>query len=183
MTYSKYSYESRVLHWLREVDNHLTSNRIHYGLFGGAAVAAYVGHLPRKLHDLDLLLLPNDIKEFCSFLCSRGFKEQRSEKSSKAQFKKFVLANHIYDLIISVFPGKFTLLDVDSKNLRVLGVYDFSAGIKQSRRREIASLSGDQAIGVYAVPLEDLIVSKIWPTFEPNTVHDLLLLLTCTEAF
>jgi len=31
---------------------------------------------------------------------------------------------------------------------------------------------------VYSIPLEDLLISKLWPTFEPNTVHDLLLLLS-----
>jgi len=184
--YCKNSYEDRLLYWLSEIDAYMRANRRRYGLFGGGAVAAYIGHFPRKLHDIDLLVLPNDIQAISAFLASRGFEHLKSTKSTRARFLKFVLRNHIYELIVSIFPGEFTLLDVDSEDLKPLGVYDFSMALEKVERRQILSLAMNadgirESVDVDAVPLEDLILSKLWPTFEPNTVHDLLLLLTCPE--
>lgn len=182
MRYVSNSYESRILHWLSILDRHFVAKGITYALFGGAAVAAYVGHLPRKLHDLDILLYPPDIEHLIGFLEKNGFDHQKREKSDKAGFAKLILKNHVYEMIISAFPARFILLDVDKEELPVLGVYDFAEAMKRTARREIRSFSNGESVGVSAVPLEDLIISKLWPTFEPSTVHDLLLLLSCREA-
>jgi len=187
LTHFRYSYESRLLYWLETLDRYLVSNAVSYGLFGGAAVAAYIGHLPRKLHDIDLLVMPERTDELGSFLKDAGFELSTSDKSRHANFSKFLLRNHVYELIVSVFPGRFTLLDVDKKDLPLIGAYDFSGAILSSKRRAITSLANDggiarQVVEVSTIPLEVLIISKLWPTFEPNSISDLLLLFSCSDA-
>src|SRR5207248_689197 len=84
--------------------------------------------------------------------------------------------------VASLFPAKFTLLNVDDPHLGVEGVYDFAPALSARKLRKIASIAEGKTVQTYAVPIEDLIISKLWPTFEPSTIHDLLLLLACEEA-
>jgi hypothetical protein len=182
VAYINNSYENRVLYWLSNLDRHFAVQGISYALFGGAAVAAYVGHLPRKLHDLDILLFPADVEQLVVFLKENGFDHQKQAKSVRAGFAKLILKNHVYEMIISAFPARFILLDIDKEDMPVLATYDFAEALSRTVRREIRNLANEERVTVSAVPLEDLIISKLWPTFEPNTVHDLLLLLSCGEA-
>jgi hypothetical protein len=183
--YIEQSYESRLLFWLDQLHRFCEDNRINYALFGGAAVGAYVGHLPRKLHDIDLISHPATVKEITAFLIGHGFDEQCTVKARKAQYSKFVFRNHIYEMIVSVFPMRFTLLDLDHPKYEVLGSYDFADALERRRLLPLQPLGRKTGISVWAISFEDLVVSKLWPTFEPNTIHDLLLLLTskAAEAF
>jgi len=70
--YVQQSYESRLLYWLHEVHGFFESSRLVYALFGGAAVGGYVGHLPRKLHDIDVVVSPEAVQPFERFLTGRG---------------------------------------------------------------------------------------------------------------
>ena len=180
--YIEQSYESRLLFWLSQLHQFCDDKEIGYALFGGAAVGAYVGHLPRKLHDIDLICDPKDVKKITAFLEVEGFEEQRTVKARKAGYWKFVFRNHIYEMIVSVFPMRFTLLDLDRPGYPVLGSYDFSDALARKRLLNVQSLNSHATIAVYAIPFEDLVVSKLWPTFEPNTIHDLVLLLTSEAA-
>ncbi len=180
--YLERSYESYLIYWLNELDQHCRVAGLPYALFGGAAVGAYVGHLPRRLHDLDVLVLPSDVQTLAAFFLSRGFKERPSIKSEHAGFKKLVKRDELYEMIITVFPGRFTLLDVDQPDLPLVGHYNLVPAIERRIQRQIRALGDSRIAQVQAIPLEDLIISKLWPTFEPTTVHDLMLLLCCPEA-
>lgn len=171
------SYESKLFHWLYRVDRFFENSEIPYALFGGAAVAAYIGHLPRKLHDLDIIIREADLKLADDFMRAEGFELQQTFKSQKANYRKYLLKNHLYEIIISFFPGCFTLLNVNQEDLPILGRFDFSRALKHAGRQRIESLGGKGGVSVKVVPVEDLIISKLWPTFEPNTVHDLAMLL------
>lgn len=175
--YLEHSYEKKLLFWLSELDRFCESKQIPYALFGGAAVGAYAGHLPRKLHDLDVISDREGSGRIEGFLVERHFKKQETVKAREADYTKFMLRNHVYDMIISIFPSKFTLINIDDERFPVLDVYDFSPALSHRRRLSIRSLGSDESTPVSVIPLEDLLVSKLWPTFEPNTVHDLLLLL------
>jgi hypothetical protein len=175
--YLEHSYEKRLLFWLSELDRFCESKEIPYALFGGAAVGAYAGHLPRKLHDLDVISDREGSRMIEVFLVEHQFKKQETVKARVADYTKFMLRNHVYDMIISIFPSTFTLINIDDEQFPVLDVYDFSPALSHRRRLSIRSLGCDESTSVSVVPLEDLLVSKLWPTFEPNTVHDLLLLL------
>lgn len=180
--YTRDSYERRLLNWLGCLDTFFLSQQTPYALFGGSAVAGYIGHLPRKLHDIDLLVLPKNQKPLKGFLAAKGFKLERTRKSKRAGFLKFVHRNDIYELIISVFPGSFRLLNLDDRKLPLIAKYDFSSAIVNAVRRTIRSFDGQEGVAVSVIPMEDLIISKLWPTFEPNTVHDLLLLFLADES-
>lgn len=180
--YIEQSYESRLLFWLNQLHQFCDNKDIGYALFGGAAVGAYIGHLPRKLHDIDLICDPKNVKKITAFLDAEGFEEQRTVKARKAGYWKFVFRNHIYEMIVSVFPMRFTLLDLDCPGYPVLGSYDFANALARKRLLNVQSLNSNATISVYAIAFEDLIVSKLWPTFEPNTIHDLVLLLTSEAA-
>ena len=176
------SYESKLFHWLYRVDRFFEKSKMPYALFGGAAVAAYIGHLPRKLHDLDVIVREDDLKLADDFMRAEGFELQQTLKSQKANYRKYLLENHLYEIIISFFPGRFTLLNVNQEDLPILGCFDFSHALERAERRRIKSLGGQGGISVKVVPIEDLIISKLWPTFEPNTVHDLVVLLATVRG-
>ena len=178
------SHEIRLLNCLIELDTFLLSHKISYCLFGGLAVASYAGHLIRKLHDIDIILKPNQIESLQNFIINKGFAICETNKSKKAQYLKYVRhdKNGVYQLKTSIFPGKFILLNLDSSHLSVLATYDFQDALSQSQRRVISSLDGEREARVNILPIEDLIISKLWPTLEPTTIHDLLILLTSPEA-
>jgi hypothetical protein len=67
-------------------------------------------------------------------------------------------------------------------SLPVLATYDFQDALAHSQGRMISSLDGERRVVVNVLPIEDLIISKLWPTLEPTTVHDLLILLTSPEV-
>jgi hypothetical protein len=180
--YPNISYEHELLAWISELDRYLVSAKITYALFGGGAVAGYIGQLPRKLHDLDLIVFPDQINALIDFLSQNGFLETKSYKSDKANFRKFTAERHIYQIITSIFPAEFKLLNFDDRRLPVLGTHDFSAAIRNSTRKKINSVDTRTSVEVSVIPLEELIFSKLWPAFESNTVHDLLLLLACSAA-
>lgn len=180
--YFRDSYEYRLLECLSELDEFFVSRHIPYGVFGGSGIAAYVGYFPRKLHDLDFLIPERQCDSTKTFLSQRGFQLLETEKSRKANFLKFTRRNHIYEMIVSLFPGEFNLLDLDNPELPIVGTYDFRGAIERSGRREISSLDGQKRSRVSVIPMEDLVISKLWPTFEPNTVHDLILLFSSDEA-
>jgi hypothetical protein len=180
--YVEQSYESRLLFWLNQLHHFCADNDLRYALFGGAAVGAYIGHLPRKLHDLDVICDARDVRKIVCYLQDEGFQEQKTVKARKAGYWKFVYRNHIYEMIVSIFPMRFTLLDLDAVGYPVLGSYDFTSALARKRLLNVHSVDRHTTVAVYAIAFEDLIVSKLWPTFEPNTIHDLLLLLTSEAA-
>ncbi|SRR6266481_2419341 len=174
------TYESRILCTLRNVDSFFESNKIPYAVFGGSGVACYLGHLPRKIHDIDLLISETDVPRAKRFLRSSGYVLQNTFKSRKASFLKYSLKNHLYEMVVSIFPGKFTLLDLEDPALTPFEEFDFRPAIRASSRREINSLSSasQQAVSVRVLPIEDLLISKFWPVVEPTTIHDSYFLLT-----
>jgi hypothetical protein len=182
--YYRRSHEYHLINRLSELNSFLYSHKILYSLFGGLAVASYAGHLIRKLHDIDVILKPSQIEPVQTFLTEKGFKLCETHKSKRAKYLKYIHHdnNGVYQSKISLFPGKFTLLNLDSPDLPVLATYDFHDALFHSKPRVISSLDGEKKVEVIVLPIEDLIISKLWPTLEPTTVHDLLILLTSEEA-
>jgi len=63
-----------------------------------------------------------------------------------------------------------------------VGTYDFSEALERRTIRPIHALGGDGHVPVTTIPIEDLIITKLWPTVEPNSVYDLILLLASDMA-
>jgi hypothetical protein len=59
----------------------------------------------------------------------------------------------------------------------LLWTYDFSNAIDRAQSRSLFSLDGSHELSVKLIPLEDLLLSKMWPYFESSMVLDLALLL------
>jgi hypothetical protein len=151
-------------------------------LFGGAAVSAYSGHLVRKLHDIDVQLRPDGVLRCRTFLEQRGFTAVVSRKTLRANFVKLILRDQLYEVIIALFPGEFRMLDVDDPSLGELDRYDFLPAIAECERQTIRATGSPKSITANVVPFEDLLISRLWPTFEPSTVHDLLALFSTDRA-
>lgn len=173
------SYESYVFSHLYKLYCFLEDKRQSHAFFGGTAVAAYIGHLPRKLHDIDLILPQGEEGELVSYLSSEGFHEHSTNKTMRANFRKFLFEDDRYQIILSVFPGKFTLLDLNNAAMPPIGIYDFRTALECSSVHSIQALGGQGEVPVVTVPIEDLIITKLWPTLEPKSVLDLSLLLSC----
>src|SRR5437868_3896874 len=106
--YSADSYESRVLGFIEEMHTSFSSGTLQYALFGGAGVAAYIGHLPRKIHDVDIVVVPECLSDAENWLLAQLFEYQHSRKATRACFKKFIARRHVYQIVASLFPAKFT---------------------------------------------------------------------------
>lgn len=181
-SFSEPSYESYVFAHLYHLHLFLESQGPVHAVFGGAAVGAYSGHLPRKLHDIDLIVPEREETELVSHLRSERFREQVKTKTKRASFREFVLEDDRYQIIVSVFPGRFTLLDLADSAMPPIGTYDFGEALKRRSVRPIHALGGDGHVPVTTIPIEDLIITKLWPTVEPNSVYDLILLLASDMA-
>ncbi len=179
--FHRVSYEYRLIHALREIDIFLTSNDIPYCLFGGAAVAGYAQHFVRKLHDLDLIVMPQHESQLRAYLLQQGFVEHPSPISEKANYVRFAHQNPFCGLKASIFPGAFILLSQASETLTRLAIFDFEPGLRGASRKRILSLNNESSAEINVLRLEDLIITKLWPTVEATTIHDLLVLLSCTD--
>jgi len=181
---SSFSYEHRILETLSAIDHFCEAEQIPYAVFGGSGVAAYIGHLPRKIHDVDLLALDADIPRLDRFLRKRQFARANTYKSRKAHFLKYSLENHLYQQVVTIFPGKFVLLNIADPGLRPLEEFDFRESICSSKKRDIKTLrtTGDAGASVRVLRIEDLLISKLWPVIEPTTVHDSFYLLSTVIA-
>lgn len=176
------SYESYVFSHLYRLYLFLEAEKRPYAFFGGVGVAAYSGHLPRTLHDLDLIIPEGEEVGLVSRLHSEGFREHPRKKTKLAHFRKFLFEDDRYQMIVAIFPGKFTLIDLGDANMRAIGTYDFGPAIERRTVRLIHALGGKGAVPVVAVPIEDMIITKLWPTFEPKSILDLILLLGSDAA-
>lgn len=176
------SYESYVFSHLYRLYLFLEAEKRPYAFFGGVGVAAYSGHLSRTLHDLDLIIPEGEDVELVSQLSSEGFSECPTRKAHRAHFRKFLFEDDRYQMIVAIFPGKFTLIDLGDTNMRAIGTYDFGPALERRTVRSIRALGGEGAVPVVTVPIEDMIITKLWPTFEPKSVLDLILLLGSDAA-
>ena len=176
------SYESYIFSYLYKINQFLESEKQPHAFFGGVAVSAYSGHLPRALHDFDIIIPKGEEIRFVSYLCSQGFIERSTRKTHQAHFRKFIYEDDRYQIIIAIFPGEFTLINLADSNLSIIGTYDFGPALEHGIERSIYALGGNGTVSVITVPIEDLIISKLWPTFEPKLIHDLILLLGSEDA-
>ena len=176
------SYESYVFEHLRHLCLFLEAQERVYAFFGGTAVAAYAGHLPRKLHDIDIILPEGNEGGLVSYLDSKGFREQETTKARQANFRKFLFEDDRYQMIVAIFPGRFTLLDLADPGMACIGTYNFGPALERRAIRPIHALCGEGHVPVATIPIEDLIITKLWPTLEPKTVYDLVLLLASDAA-
>lgn len=180
--FSELSYESYVFSLLYHLYLFLEAKKQTHAFFGGTAVAAYSGHLPRKLHDIDLIVPEGEEGMLVSHMYSESFREQPTRKTKRANFRKFLYEDDLYQIIVSIFPGKFTLLDLAQSTMPPIGIYDFSSALERRTVRSIHALCGQGKVPVVTVPIEDLIITKLWPTLEPKSILDLSLLLGSDAA-
>jgi len=176
------SYESYVFSQLHDLYRFLKTEKQAYAFFGGVAVAAYSEHLPRTLHDLDLIIPEGEEDKLVLHLRSQGFSECPTRKAHHAHFRKFLFEDYRYQMIVAIFPGKFTLIDLADASMPPIGSYDFRPALEGRVVRSIRALGGEGSVPVITVPIEDLIITKLWPTLEPKLIHDLILLLGSEAA-
>lgn len=153
-----------------------------YALFGGAAIASYAGHLTRRLHDIDYVIEANSRKAWRDYFLSRGFIERTSPKSASGDFDKFDEFTAANRITHTLFPGRFRLINIDSIEMEVLFEYSLSRALELRTLRSLRSLDDSLSISVWAIPAEDLLISKLFPALEPNTIYDAMTLLSSETA-
>jgi len=176
------SYESYVFSHLYRLYLFLEAEKRPYAFFGGVGVAAYNGHLSRTLHDIDIIIPEGEEVALVSRLHSEGFCEHPRKKTKRANFRKFLFEDDRYQMIVAIFPGRFTLIDLGDVNMRGIGTYDFGPALERRTVRLIHALGGTGTVPVVVIPIEDMIITKLWPTFEPKSILDLILLLGSDTA-
>src|SRR5437763_1378964 len=161
---------------LKRLDHFCTKNSIQYAFFGGVATAGFLGEFVRPLHDIDVVIAQKDLRIMSGFLRLKGFRAHGTHSSQKAGFRRFSKRTPAGEIVIQVFPGLFKLLD-GTNGRRLLWAYDFSYALDRAQSRTMHSLDRSQMLSLRVIPLEDLLLSKLWPYFESNMVFDLALLL------
>lgn len=177
------THESKLIRLLSQITDYLCESGIVYGIFGSCGIAGYIGHFPRKIHDVDIVLKPDDMRQVKDVLESLGFSKEENQKNISANFENFVyLKDGVWKPKVSLFPGKYTFVDVDDPTFKPLGTYDFTKSLEKRQFKQIYSIDHKQNVDVYVLPLEELIISKLWPVFETVNVHDLFLLLSNPDS-
>jgi hypothetical protein len=168
--------EQSVFSELKKLDQFCVENHIPYALFGGIATAAFLGQFVRPLRDIDVLTPKQHVSAVHKFLRDQRFTTEDSSFSHRAGFEQFRKRTDSGEIALQLFPGAFTLIDGTSRG-RQLWAYNFSEAIDRAQDRVVCSLDGSERVTVKVIPLEDLIVSKLWPYFESNMLFDLAFLL------
>jgi hypothetical protein len=119
-SFAEPSYESYVFSHLYRLHLFLEAEKQSYAFFGGVGVAAYSGHLSRTLHDFDLIIPEGEEAGLVSHLHLEGYREYPRKKSKRANFRKFLFEDDRYQMIVSIFPGNFTLIDLSDTNMRTI---------------------------------------------------------------
>jgi hypothetical protein len=171
------TYEALVLRWLETLDRFLSDRKCKYALFGGAALAAYLGQLPRRVHDLDYLVEKKDMALFGDFLVHSGFAKRTTTLTERGNFSKYVLSDYCHKISVELFPASFNILDIDQPTLPTVETLDLAATVQRTSLRTIESLDGSSTVAVCVVPIEDLLLLKLLPAFEPSMIQDVYALL------
>lgn len=168
--------EQSILSELKKLDAFCIENHIPYALFGGIATAAFLGQFVRPLRDIDVLTPKQYAASIYKFLKSQRFSDEGSAFTKRAGFDQFRKRTDSGEIVFQVFPGQFKLLD-GSRRGRTLWAYSFAEAINRAHSLQVTSLDRSETLSLKVVPLEDLILSKLWPYFESNMLFDLAFLL------
>ena len=169
------SNEKNTLRVIKAFDAFAKDREIIYATFGGAAVAGYLGHFIRRLHDLDFIIHESSIEDCKRHFKQNGFHARITQKSKKANFVQFEQPE--LNVICSLFAGKFNLIDIDSKDMPILIQYDLTETLQHRRQLRIESFDREVTCSILAIPIEDLLITKLFPTIEPNNMCDIAILL------
>lgn len=174
--------EGYLLVEIKEFRSFCNRRRIPYAFFGGLGTAAFLGQLPpRLIHDVDVIVPDAHGRVVREFLVStRRFRNGDRDVPSKVGFARFAKRVHGREIVFQVFSERFTLFDNSGKHRRPLWTYDFSAAIEHAKSHPVWNLDKTDRVTLRAIPLEDLILSKLWPYFESSMFYDLLFLLQCS---
>ncbi|MBA7517686.1 hypothetical protein ES705_09740 [subsurface metagenome] len=140
-----------------------------YAFTGGVAFGAYLGHLPRRLGDIDML---TDVKSFLkikNFLEEENFIEVTKSKVIKEfQNKKvfFEIDIHVEYLYLAL-PPKWEILDK----------FPLKEALQSRIRLPLRSMDRFKQVDIYVIPPEYHFIIKLFPPIEPSNLHDLLYLM------
>jgi hypothetical protein len=169
--------ERRIFAELKKLDSFCADHSIPYAVFGGVGTAAFVGQFVRPVHDVDFVVAGPEAAIVREFLFTQRFRSEPTESSGYAGFERLSKSTESGELVFQLFPGKFTLLDLAHGSWQPLWVYNFADALERAKSRFVWNLDRSEKLHLRVVPLEDLIVSKLWPFFESNMVYDLVFLL------
>lgn len=165
------SYEKILLMELSSIDNVLVKSNIKYAIFGGCGIAAYIGHFPRKMRDVDIIIYKNDHKKFISLLKKLGYNSRESKKGTHIHFDKRI-GNHEIE-IHAVFED-FILID---SNNHPITKYSFRNALEHCERLTLKSMDSIFITEIPVISIEEIMITKLFPPLEPTNVHDLLYIL------
>jgi hypothetical protein len=143
---------------------------------GGLAFGCYLGHLPRRLSDVDMVIASADLPHLSAALHAVHYYPMSSARSHViAEFRSdtnyFDIDVHL-DRIVLAMPGDW----------RVVGEYDLRPALASRQNLAFASLDRTRLVRIPVVSREEHFVMKLLPPLEAHNVHDILYLL-CTEPW
>lgn len=146
-----------------------------YAFTGGVAFGAYLGHLPRRLGDIDMVTSLKAFPKVKKFLLSLGFKETTKTSIIK-EFRKercyFDVDIHI-DYLYLGNPPKW----------EILAKYPLKKSLAERIKLPIKSMDGKKSVSVYVVSPHSHFLKKLFPPIEPSNMHDLIYLVITARNF
>jgi hypothetical protein len=137
---------------------------------GGLAIGGYLGHLPRRLNDIDLVVSPSDVSAWDSALGRRQFRLVGSERAHIVL--EYASQNRFFD--IDTHVGRIVLANPPS--WEPLGEYDLSDALTARVFTSLATIAHDRRISIPVVPAAHHVLMKLLPPPEPTNLHDLVYL-------
>lgn len=159
------SVENSVIDFLKKFSK-LKGN---YAFTGGIAFGGYLGHLPRRSGDIDMVATKQTYPLIRKFLENNGFREKNVNKIVKTFYRKgmyFHIDIHIDYLYLA-----------NPKTWRIIDKYSLSDAVKKRNRAKIKSIDGKKEVNIYVVPSDYHFLMKLFPPLEPSNAHDLLYLI------
>src|SRR5262249_41828300 len=93
-------------------------HRISYAVFCLKKKAAYLGHLPfRLIKDLDVIVTSDRLPAIERYFHKSGFMEEPTAMSSGAQFRRYTKRTPSVEIMVHLFPDKFTFLDLQNPKI------------------------------------------------------------------
>lgn len=146
-----------------------------YAFTGGIAFGGYLGHLPRRSSDIDMVTSAAGFSEIKRFLVSEGF----VDKTDSAIIRQFASEEFYFDLDIHV---DYLYLGLPPA-WEILGKFSLKEALENRVSVSVRSMDQKKSARFYAIPPEYHFLLKLFPPVETSNMHDLLYLIaTCKDA-
>jgi len=163
------SVESLIIHFLIRLLEERSLPTIAFT--GGIAIGAYLGHLPRRLADIDLVILSKDfsaLREILHRYCFHTVCGPRSHIVSE-----FCSSDSFFDIDVH----QDAIILANPPEWEALGRFDLTDALHRRQMLTLHAVSRRGTVTLPTVPISYHFLMKLLPPIEPTNLHDILYMI------